>query len=134
VSTHPRTLAALAAVAGLLMGMGAVWALRDTRTLGADPAGQTSADAPPPSGVPATLGSPVTRIATDRSAPDPLAIVAHAQTVVLTAPGRTRLQAAHLAHRLRAPLVVARDRSGGPTARRALSTPQPQRRPLERTP
>lgn len=68
-----------------------------------------SPPAPDVAAAPAELAAPVTRIATDQSAPGASAIVDHAHTAVVTAPGPDRLPAAHLAVTLRVPLVIDAD-------------------------
>jgi hypothetical protein len=104
-------------IAALVLG-GAVLVRRDI----GDRSERRAVATPPTPEVAATptdQAAPVTRIATDPSAPDPLAIVDHAHTAVVTAPGPDRLRAAHLALTLRAPLVIA----GADTATEATTGP-----------
>jgi hypothetical protein len=110
---HILKRAAIVAIVGALLSAGAALALR--RTAGQPDPGTTvaSPSVPEVAGAPAELDGRVTRIATGPSAPDALAMVEHAHTAVVAAPGPDRMRAAHLAHALRAPLVIARGAADG---------------------
>ncbi len=103
-----RTLGLAAALAGVTAGL--VLGLRlhagdDVRLPGAAPADASQA-ADRTAAEPARLPQAVTPIGSGPNA-DPLSIVARAHTIVLAAGGDDELPAAHLALRLRAPLLLA---------------------------
>ena len=105
---------AIVVLVGALVALGAMLALRDPGGPPEPRATATSPAVPEVAGAPAELAAPVTRIATGASVPDALTLVGHVHTAVVAPPGPDRMRAAHLAHMLRAPLVIVR--AGGPDA------------------
>ena len=115
MSGHILKRPVIVVLVGALVGFGAVLALRDTGGRPEPEATVASPAVPEVAGTPVELVAPVTRIATGPSSPDALTMVEHVHTAVVAAPGPDRMRAAHLAHTLRAPLVLTR--AGGPDTR-----------------
>lgn len=123
-SVSIRTIVLLAFVALCVAVAVVAYAGRTPAGPRADPPPATARSTPrePPAPRPAALDGPVTRVATDGDPGDGLRVVARSTTVVFASPA-DRLAAAHLALRLRAPLVVVRDAQNTPSASPAPEAP-----------